>query len=213
MHDREDGFVIDLHHFESASKWNGTQDTPRWRIGVADEVDAILGLRIEQLKTHWDLAPWATRPDVPDWMRSVGFVVNMHGTHWSGFIDHDYAAQLEHLKTLSRMIGGPHILAYLPAWDGRYNFSWPKYEACDRMGGETGLRALVDGAHELGIHVIPQFGAVSANRRFLPAKHHECASQDGYGNTYVKDVEWDGDGMPDTYRVNANIGILVFASS
>ncbi|HEX9898173.1 MAG TPA: hypothetical protein VGC81_03050, partial [Candidatus Methylomirabilis sp.] len=69
-----------------------------------------------------------------------------------------------------------------------------------------GLGRLVQGAHDLGVHVVPQIGAVSANRAFLPPALHDAGSQDAFGNTYVKQVDWDNDRKGDTYRVNANLG-------
>jgi hypothetical protein len=78
------------------------------------------------------------------------------------------------------------------------------------MGGEQGLKRLVKGAHQLGVHVIPQLGAQSANRAFLPRHLHSTAFQDAYGNTYVKPIEWDNDRIPDTYRINANLGHPAF---
>ena len=40
----------------------------------------------------------------------------------------------------ARLAGWIGVLAYLAAWDGRYNYNWPRYEADERMGGADGLR-------------------------------------------------------------------------
>lgn len=206
VQDSDDGWTMDLHHVEDARKWGQHHRTPTWRIGQTKNEDQIFKPRINILKQNWGAKEWDRRSDVPDWARKIALVLNLHAMHWTGYIYNSYEDQLEALKTLSNMLPGEHILAYLPSWDGRYNYNWPQYEANQDLGGESGLKKLVDGAHALGIRVIPQYGAVSANRKYLPPGLHDAASRDGYGNQYVKGVDWDGDRMPDSYRVNANIG-------
>ena len=201
-----DTWVMELHHHEDARQWSTHQATPTWRIERTPDPSGLIDRRCEILERAWDVQPWDTRDDVPDWMRRVGLVLNLHGMHWTGFIFNDYADQLDVIRYVCERIDGRHVLAYTPAWDGRYNYNWPNYYASERMGGADGLKRMVEGAHELGAHVVPQMGAVSVNRRFLPQGLFDAASQDGYGNAYVKQVEWDGDHVGDTYRVNANIG-------
>ncbi len=200
------GHVLELHHHEDARKWSTHQQTPAWRLGKTHNPLEVLEFRMNLMEKEWGLKPWEERPDVPGWARQICLTLNLHGTHWTGFIMNDYARQLEIIRYVSERIDGQHVLAYLPAWDGRYNYNWPRYEPDHDMGGAGGLRQLVDGAHQLGVHVIPQIGAQSANRAFLPAGLHDSAFQDAYGNTYSKAVEWDRDHMPDTYRVNASMG-------
>ncbi|MBI4023868.1 MAG: hypothetical protein HY360_02740 [Verrucomicrobia bacterium] len=200
------GGLLELQHHEDARKWSVQQQTPVWRIERARNPEPLLWQRMRIAEEAWGLRPWDERSDVPDWARRIGLVLNLHGTHWTGFIFNDYARQLEILRHVCRRIEGRHVLAYLPAWDGRYNFNWPKYEADTRMGGRQGLRRLVRCAHALGVRVIPQIGAVSANKAFLPPALHAAAIQDAYGNTFVKGNEWDNDRASDTYRINASVG-------
>ena len=201
-----DGLVLELHHYEDARKWSTEHSAPAWHFGLTENPAEVLARRMQLMEDAWDLRAWEEREDVPEWARQISLVLNLHGTHWTGFVFNDYARQLEIIRSVCERIDGRHVLAYLPAWDGRYNYNWPRYEADDDMGGVAGLRALVDGSHELGVKVIPQIGAQSANRSFLPPALHDCAFQDAYGNTYSKPVEWDRDRMPETYRVNANMG-------
>lgn len=201
-----DGVLLELHHHEDARRWSTEQESPRWRVGKTEDPPEVLSRRMRLMEEHWGLGPWEEREDVPAWARRVCLVLNLHGTHWTGFIFNDYARQLEAVRYVCERIRGRHVLAFLPAWDGRYNYSWPRYEPDADMGGAEGLRRLVSGAHELGVHVIPQIGAQSANRAFLPPALHDAAFQDAYGNTFVKPIEWDRDHMPDTYRIDASLG-------
>ncbi|MEJ3405619.1 hypothetical protein WDJ51_12825 [Rathayibacter sp. YIM 133350] len=108
--------------------------------------------------------PWETRDDVPDWMREVSLVATLHGQHFTGKTFLDYEAMLEALRTIAREIDGRRVLAYLPGWEGRYYRNYGSYRAEPTMGGDAGFQRLVDGAHELGVHVMPMFGANIASR-------------------------------------------------
>ena len=201
-----EGVLLELHHHEDARKWSTEHESPVWQLGTTSEPPEVLRRRMGLMEDAWGLKAWEERPDVPDWAKQICLVLNLHGAHWTGFVFNDYAQQLEAIRHVCERIDGRHVLAYLPAWDGRYNYNWPQYEADPGMGGEDGLKRLVAGAQELGVRVIPQIGAQSANRAFLPPALHDAAFQDGYGNTFSKPVEWDRDRMPDTYRVDASLG-------
>jgi hypothetical protein len=198
--------VIELHHYEDARQWSTYQSTPVWRVVRTADPRPVFQERLDLAQKHWGLKTWEERQDVPGWMRQVGLVLNLHGMHWTGYLFNSYDQQLEIIRYVTDRLPGRHVLAYLAAWDGRYNYNWPHYHANARMGGEEGLRRLVSEAQARGVHVIPQIGAVSANRRFLPPALHDCGIEDAFGNKYVKDVDWDNDRAGDTYRVNANIG-------
>jgi hypothetical protein len=197
---------IELHHHEDARRWSHFQKSPVWRVLETSDPQSLFEERVRIADEEWKVLSWEEREDVPPWAREIGLVLNLHGTHWTGHIFNTYEQQLEALRYVCQQIEGKRVLAFLAAWDGRYNYNWPQYQAAEAMGGAEGLRALVKGAHELGVHVIPQLGAVSANRRFLPPALHASASEDAFGNVMVKQVDWDYDRTPDTYRVNANLG-------
>lgn len=197
---------IELHHHEDARFWSTRQSTPTWRVVKTDNPQPLFDERMRLMEKEWGLSRWEERRDVPQWAREIGLVLNLHGAHWTGYVFNTYQQQLDALRYVCERIEGRRVLAWLAAWDGRYNFNWPGYEPDEAMGGAAGLRALVEGAHELSVHVIPQLGAVSANRRFLPPALHDAGAQDAYGNELVKPIDWDYDHTPDTYRVNANIG-------
>jgi hypothetical protein len=196
----EDHLLVELHHHEDARNWNPKIITPAWWMSRVDSPRQALERRMGIMEARWGLQPWETREDVPDWARRTSLVLNLHGTHWTGHVFNTYAQQLEIIRRVAGEIDGGYVLAFLAAWDGRYNFDWPRYEADDVMGGDAGLHALVEGAHKLGVHVVPQYGAVSANKTFLPEELHDCCLHDAYGNAYVKDLDWDMD------RIMANIG-------
>jgi len=197
--------LLELHHHEDARKWSTHQKTPVWHFGKTKNPPEIIARRMQLMEDAWGLQPWETRPDVPDWARQICLVLNLHGTHWTGYLYNDYARQLEIIRHVAERIDGRHVLAFCPAWDGRYNYNWPQYEPDPAMGGAPGLQKLVAGAHALGVHVIPQIGAQSANRKFLPQALHNIAFQDAFGNPFSKQVDWDNDRMGEAYRVDASL--------
>jgi hypothetical protein len=91
-------------------------------------------------------------------------VVTLHGQHFTGRTFLTYAAALEALKWVAGRIDPRHILAYLPGWEGRYYRWYGRYQPDESLGGAAGLAALIDGAHDLGCHVMPMFGANIASR-------------------------------------------------
>ena len=201
-----EGLLVEIHHHEDARQWSTHLTAPPWRMTRAADPGDALKRRMDLMESQWGLKPWEERPDVPDWARAVCLVLNLHGAHWAGFVFNTYAQQLEIIRYVCERIDGRHVLAFLPGWDGRYNYNWPRYEPDEAMGGADGLRRLVQGAHEMGAHLIPQVGATSVNRAFLPPALHDCAFRDAYGNPYVKQLDWDMDRTPETYRLMANIG-------
>lgn len=209
---KDGSLFLELHHYEDSRRWSRAQKSPTWRIVETADPEPIIEHRMKLNEQTWGDHTWETRRDVPDWMRSIGLVLNLHGEHWCGYLFNTYAQQLNIIRHVCERIEPHRVLAYLPAWDGRYNFNWPQYEPNPRAGGAEGLKKLIDGARELGVRTMPQIGAVSANRSYLPPALHDAASQDAFGNAYVKQVDWDNDREGDTYRVNANIGHPGFRS-
>jgi hypothetical protein len=204
----EEELIMELHHEEDARKFETHITTPLWRMGQCDECGTIVKDRMRLMEKRWGLKPWEERPDVPEWARKIALVVNLHGAHWTGFVFNTFERQLEILKWLNKRINGQHILAFLAGWDGRYYYKYPRYEADPDLGGSQGLKRLVDGAHNMGIHVIPMFGAVAVSVQFMKKLGMEDAMvRDKYGNTLISNwVDWDNDRDRDNIWFPTNLG-------
>jgi hypothetical protein len=137
---------------------------PTWEIDYPQETTEVVERQRALIERAYGLRSWEERDDVPAWMRDVSLVVTLHGQHWTGYIFNTYGDMLEALRWVAHRLDGHRILAYLPGWEGRYYWDYGDYEPDPRMGGEDGLRRLVDGAHALGIRVMPMFGINVANR-------------------------------------------------
>lgn len=200
--------VVDLIFVENARRFRGKIEMPEWRFGLCTDLKEVYEERLRLMEERWGLRPWEERVDVPEWLRKVSLVLNMHGEHWTGYVFNTFEQQLEVLRFVTKHIPGERVLAYLPAWDGRYYYNYPLYRISERMGGEEGFRQLVDGAHELGVHIVPMFGSNGANMRWLKELDlEEAISHTSQGwEDWVNFVDWDVDRSGEEQVHWANMG-------
>jgi hypothetical protein len=173
---------LELIHEEDASRFGSTLATPDWVIAPDPDPTRFEAQHLAWLEGAFGLVPFDARTDVPGWARDLRLVVTLHGMHWSGRVLLDYAAMLEALRFVAARIEPGRVLAYLPGWEGRYYWQYGDYRPEPRLGGEAGFERLCDGARELGVHVMPMFGAHCANawlprlRGIDPAAHLASAT-------------------------------------
>ncbi|WJL97047.1 hypothetical protein QSU92_07750 [Microbacterium sp. ET2] len=155
---------VELHVEADAQTAASAFDAPAWRISAGQSLDTLMERHRIHIQTAYAATEWGERADVPDWMHEVSLVVGLHGRHFTGYVFHDYAEMLDRLSDISAQIGGSRVLAYLPGWEGRYYRWYGRYGADPRLGGDDGYQRLIDGAHELGVHIMPMYGANIAAR-------------------------------------------------
>lgn len=155
--------TVELIHEEAGHEMGCSAQTPEWEVtrGVAPQ--QVVGAWAEHAERAFGLQPWEVRPDVPAWAREICFVAAIHMMHWTGYIFNTYADALRILRWVCERIEGRRVLAFLPGWEGRYYWQYGDYWPHERLGGAEGFRRLVDGAHELGVHVCPMLGGNCAN--------------------------------------------------
>ncbi|TKJ47962.1 hypothetical protein CEE34_01240 [Candidatus Aerophobetes bacterium Ae_b3a] len=187
--------VIDLIFVENARHFRTEINMPEWRFGPCLDIESVYQERLQLMKEKWGLRSWEERKDIPNWARKISLVLNMHGEHWTGYVFNTFNQHLDILRFVTKYIPGERVLVYLPGWDGRYYYNYPLYQVSERMGGETGFKRLVDGAHEMGLHVVPMFGTNGANMKWL----HKLGLEDAISHTaqgwedFVNFVDWDND--------------------
>jgi len=154
------------------------------------------------------LESWDKREDVPAWLRQVSLVLNMHCEGWTGYVFNTFDRQLEILHWIAERIEGRHLLVYLAGWDGRYYWNYPIYKPSRACGDTEGLKRLVDGAHQLGIHVIPMFGLIASNyRNTQKLGFQQAACRTTYDLEEICDwTEWDEDLSTDLIWQPLNVG-------
>lgn len=163
LYPAREGLTAELIHEDAGHEMTNETTVPAWEIGWCEDPAVIVHRQMEHAERAFGLQPWETRPDVPDWARDISFVAAIHMMHWSGYIFNTYDEALEVLKWVCERIEGRRVLAFLPGWEGRYYWQYGHYRPHPRLGGADAFRRLVEGAHELGVHVCPMLGCNCAN--------------------------------------------------
>jgi hypothetical protein len=154
---------VELIHEEAASRFAVQTETPDWVLERGASAQALERAHLAFAERERGLVPWEARNDVPAWARDLRLVATLHGMHFSGRVFLGYAEMLEILRFLAERLPGRHILAYLPGWEGRYYWQYGDYRPEARLGGCEGFATLCREARQLGVHVMPMFGANCAN--------------------------------------------------
>jgi len=189
--------VVEIICDEDATRWDRDYAAPPIHLRVcsgASEVDADWQEHLRFVEHAYGLRHWDSRPDVPAWLREIRLVVNLHGQHWTGYVFNTFDRMAETLRFITQHIPGEQVLAYLPGWEGRYYFQYPFFQPGEDMGGHAGFRRLADTSQELGVRLMPMFGAHGANVQMYP--DWERAAFRSRTNRIVKLFnfpDWDSD--------------------
>jgi hypothetical protein len=204
-----DGYRVELIHEHEGWAPSPAIETCLWRVGPARSYSDAASAHFAHVEKVYEVPRWETRSDVTNWMRDVRLVLSIHGAHWTGYIYNDYARMLEILRWTSTQIDPRHVLVFLPAWDGRYYWNYPQYVPDPRMGGAEGFRRLVTGAHSLGFHIAPMFGANSANKLWKEfAGVADATAEHVDGDAFdLNWVDWDNDRRNEGWMPFMNLGV------
>jgi hypothetical protein len=204
-----DGYRVELIHEHEGWSSSAAIETCLWRVGPVRSYSDAASAHFVHVEKAYGVPRWETRPDVTLWMREIRLVLSIHGAHWTGYIYNDYARMLEILRWTSTQIDPRHVLVFLPAWDGRYYWSYPQYLPDPRMGGAEGFRSLVTSAHSLGFHIAPMFGANSANKRWKEfGSVADATTEHIDGDSFdLNWVDWDNDRRNEGWMPFMNLGV------
>ena len=205
----ENGYKVELIHEGEGWLDQKTMRVPTWRISRTKTPEAAYAAHYEHIRTAYHFPDYATRPDVPAWLRDTALVLTLHGQHYTGYIFNDYAKQLEILRWVNTQIPGKRVLAFLSSWDGRYYWDYPNYKVNDRMGGDAAFRALVTAGQKMGFRMMPMFGMNTANKkqpgwaRIADAVTHKVDGDEVDLNW----VDWDNDRHQEGWLGYMNLGV------
>ncbi len=205
----EHGYRVELVHEVEGWLDQTRVVVPTWRVGRAATLEAAVAPHYTHIERAYRFPRWESRADVPTWLKQTALVVTLHGMHFTGYVFNDFARMLEILQWIATQIPAERVLAFVPAWDGRYYWDYPTYRAAERLGGEAGFKRLVEEGHRLGFRFMPMFGANAANRR-LPnyAQIADAATAKIDGDRFELDwVDWDNDRHQEGWGVYMNLGV------
>ena len=126
--------------------------SPMWVLGKNRNREEIVRERCIDLEKHFEVIPYKRKNNFhTNWIDNLKVVTFLHGMHWTGHVFNTYDQMGEELEWITETIVGDQVLAFLPAWDGRYYVNYPEHQPDIRMGGEEGLKQLIKKAHQLGV--------------------------------------------------------------
>lgn len=177
------------------------------RCAEAAHIQADFEAHLAHLEKSFNLLPWEQRTDIPAWIHDIRLVLNLHGQHWTGYVFNTFDQMADRLRFVVQHIPGDSILAYIPGWEGRYYYVYPHYSPGEAMGGAEAFGRLMATARDLGVHVMPMFGANGANVQVF--SNWEQAAFRNTTNRYVKLIncpDWDLDRLGEGDQVFLNPG-------
>jgi len=200
--------TLELIHEEDARRLGSSIECPLWQTGHTLDRQTVLEQRMRDLEHGFGLVPFAQRSDVPEWFRDIRLVLNLHCEHWTGYVFNTFDSLRDVIGWVTQRIAGRHVLAFLPGWDGRYYYNIPEYQPSTSCGGADGLRALIEHAHGLNVHVVPMYIACAAQAsKLVPLGLADAVLRDIYGAERISEsVDWDMDRAPDTSCHYLNLG-------
>jgi hypothetical protein len=203
------GYRVELVHEVEGWLDERVVQVPTWRLGRNISLEAAVAPHYTHLERAYHFPRWETRADVPDWLRRTQLVVTLHGMHFTGYIFNDYARMLEILRWIATQIPADRVLAFISAWDGRYYWDYPTYQAAPRMGGDAGFRRLVQEGQRLGFRIMPMFGGNASNRKLANfASFADAATARIDGDPFnLNWVDWDNDRHQEGFGVYMNLGV------
>ena len=201
-------WVFNMSEDEEYTKRSHQMEGSEWIIVRNAAPMAMIARWYGLLEKERGLKPWDERTDVPGWFHHVSLVLNMHCEGWTGHVFNTFRRQLDILRWIAGRIEGGRVLVYLPGWDGRYYWNSPVYEPSKACGGSEGLHQLVDGAHQLGMHVVPMFSLIASNyAKTRELGFQQAACRTAYGLEEVCDwTEWDEDLSTEPIWQPLNVG-------
>lgn len=204
---RSDHPTVEVLHRPAAADRAATCEVPPIRLRETADPQPDLDEHLSFVERAHGLVPWERRTDVPGWLRETALVVTLHGQHWTGHVFNTFPRMAEALRFVSQHIEPRRVLAFLPGWEGRYYYDYPRYAPGADLGGPAGFDALVRQAHELGFRIMPMFGGSGANAAQYP-RWREAALRNDTGR-YVELInrpDWDGDRAPEGDQVFCSPG-------
>ena len=200
--------VIILSHDEDARKLSNSIESTEWIIGSGQTRLSIVKERCKDLEQNFNLIPYSKKGDTK-WIDDLKLVTFFHGIHWTGHMFNTYRQMGDQLEWICKTIDGKNVLAFLPAWDGRYYCTYPEHNADERMGGSEGLKLFVERAHKLGVKVVLMLGGPNlANFEFLTEHNMMDAALKGTdGFPQVQNwLDWNSDLSIETMGLIMNFG-------
>ncbi|HKF53105.1 MAG TPA: hypothetical protein VKB26_12395 [Candidatus Acidoferrales bacterium] len=205
----DEGYRAELVYEQEGWRKSNRLQSATWRAGRTTTAEQAYRPHFEHVGGAFQIPAWEQRQDVPSWFREISLVVSIHGMHWTGYVFNDFAKSSSILDWVATQISPKKVMVFLPAWDGRYYWDYPVYRPEPRLGGEEGLRALIQKGHRMGFHFLPMFGMNAADKHLeIFSKFSDATTEQIDGNDFDLDwVDWDNDRHNEGTGKYMNLGV------
>jgi hypothetical protein len=161
------------------------------------------------LEGAFGLVPYRAHPSFPAWADDVTFVLEVWGMRKDlGRPAHTFDETIERIEAFAEKHPPEQTLLYLPGYaEGGIDSRIPDYDPGELLGGDAGLRRLVDAAHRLGYRVMIHtnvLGMTYTHPRFPEFAEHQVA--DPFGQKLGWGNDMDGDWLPEPFFAYINPG-------
>lgn len=178
-----------------------------WRLAFGASHLAELEAHGREMGQARGLRPFEERQDASEWERHCNLVVKLHGTDFNGQMHLDYRGMQQAVRRLARYGDLSHAILHLVGWDGPYMRRCPRLAADAAMGGDEGLRGVVQAAHGLGAKVILHTSPAAASAE--GAREHgllQCQGRNLHGDAVMYPAwDYDQDGFAETGLLLMNL--------
>ena len=202
--------VFFISHDSDMRKRSTRIQSPKWVMGKNRNREQIVRERCIDLEKYFDVLPYSRKNDFhTDWIDNLKVVTFLHGVHWTDHVFNTYDQMGEQLEWITETIDGSQVLAFLPAWDGRYYVNYPEHKPDSRMGGSEGLKRLVKKAHQLGVKVVLMFGGPNLSTFDFLKKNNmmEAGLKTPSGQVELQNwLDWNTDLQKETMGLIMNFG-------
>ena len=129
-------------------------ETPALRLETFDSLDSA----VEDYKTWADMAfsyrKLEKNPYAPAWLLNTRLVLALDLWLCDGTVLHDFQDVRNLISELNTLGIPKDTIIYLTGWHYPYDGHYPEYKAAERLGGDSGLRAVVTAARSAGYKVM-----------------------------------------------------------
>ncbi|MHB0878257.1 MAG: alpha-amylase family protein [Anaerolineae bacterium] len=171
-----------------------------WSLAFVPSLVGELSAHGDELGRAWRLAPTEQRLDAGPWAKQCNLVVRLSGIDFNGLVHLDFHDMTRAIEFLSRYGDLSHTLFHVVGWDGAYMRDCPNLRPAPQLGGDDGLRHLVDAAHAVGARVILHTNPTAASEQRADQEHlrhfQSCGFDGGLVGYPARD--WDSDGFAET---------------
>ncbi len=202
--------LVLMSHDTDVRKISTNIKAPEWVLGKNRKRIDVVKERCIDLEKHFAIIPYNLKQNAnTEWIDNLKVVTFLHGVHWTGHVFNTYDQMGEQLEWITKTVNGEQILAFLPAWDGRYYVNYPEHQPDIRMGGSEGLKKFVKKAHQLGVKVVLMFGGPNLSTfEFLKKnKMMEAGLKTSSGQSKLQNwLDWNTDLQIETMGLIMNFG-------